>query len=264
MSHYHSKPVDGHGHIDWDKDEHEIWHDLITRQQAVVNTRACQAYLEGLSMLNLPTDRLPQLPEINRVLQRETGWQVEPVPALISFDRFFALLAAKKFPVATFLRRRDEFDYLQEPDFFHEVYGHCAMLTHPDFAVFTQIYGQLGAAASPKERSFLARLYWFTVEFGLVQEHNQIKIYGGGILSSPGETVYASESTIPKREPFDIMQVLRTPYRIDIMQPIYYVLPDLSELYQFSQRDLMALVCQAMQDGLLPPLFQPKEQQHAG
>ncbi len=180
MSHYHSKPVDDHGHIDWDKDEHEIWHDLITRQQAVVNTRACQAYLEGLSMLNLPTDRLPQLPEINRVLQRETGWQVEPVPALISFDRFFALLAAKKFPVATFLRRRDEFDYLQEPDFFHEVYGHCAMLTHPDFAVFTQIYGQLGAAASPKERSFLARLYWFTVEFGLVQEHNQIKIYGGG------------------------------------------------------------------------------------
>lgn len=107
-------------------------------------------------------------------------------------------------------------------------------------------------------------MYWFTVEFGLVQEQGQTKIYGGGILSSPGETLYASESTIPKREPFDIMQVLRTPYRIDIMQPIYYVLPDLSQLYQLSQRDVMALVWQAMQDGLLPPLFQPKEQQHAG
>lgn len=170
MTQYHSKPVSEHGHIDWDQDEHAVWHELITRQQEVVKTRACQAYLDGLNMLNLPTDRLPQLPEINRVLQRETGWQVEPVPALISFDRFFALLADKKFPVATFLRRREEFDYLQEPDFFHEVYGHCAMLTHPDFAAFTHVYGQLGAKATPKERSYLARLYWFTVEFGLVQE----------------------------------------------------------------------------------------------
>ncbi|MFG0607530.1 phenylalanine 4-monooxygenase [Vibrio mimicus] len=264
MSQYHSKPVDPHGHIDWDKNEHEIWHDLITRQQEVVKSRACQAYLDGLQMLSLPTDRLPQLPEINLVLQRETGWQVEPVPALISFDRFFALLANRKFPVATFLRCREEFDYLQEPDFFHEVYGHCAMLTHPDFAAFTQIYGQLGACASAKERSFLARLYWFTVEFGLVQEQGKTKIYGGGILSSPGETRYASESMLPLREPFDVMQVLRTPYRIDIMQPIYYVLPDLAQLYQLSQRDLMALVGQAMKDGLLPPLFQPKEQQHVG
>ncbi len=101
MTQYHSKPVSEHGHIDWDQDEHAVWHELITRQQEVVKTRACQAYLDGLNMLNLPTDRLPQLPEINRVLQRETGWQVEPVPALISFDRFFALLADKKFPVAT-------------------------------------------------------------------------------------------------------------------------------------------------------------------
>ncbi|ENM5729311.1 phenylalanine 4-monooxygenase [Vibrio mimicus] len=264
MSQYHSKPISHNGHIDWNDDEHKIWHDLITRQQEVVKSRACQAYLDGLSMLDLPTDRLPQLPEINRVLQRETGWQVDPVPALISFDRFFALLAEKKFPVATFLRSREEFDYLQEPDFFHEIYGHCAMLTHPDFATFTHVYGKLGAAANPKERGYLARLYWFTVEFGLVQEQGQTKIYGGGILSSPGETLYASESTIPVREPFDILQVLRTPYRIDIMQPIYYVLPDLGQLYQLSQRDLMALVGQAMEAGLLPARFHPKEQQHAG
>lgn len=263
MTKYHSKPVNSKGFVDWDSQEDAIWRDLVQRQQSVIRSRACQAYLDGLDMLNLPVDRVPQLPEINEVLMRETGWQVSPVPALINFDRFFALLADKKFPVATFLRSREEFDYLQEPDFFHEIFGHCAMLTHPDFAAFTHTYGQLGKNATPQQRVYLARLYWFTVEFGLVKEGSNTKIYGGGILSSPGETIYSLDSTIPDRESFNLHNVLRTPYRIDIMQPVYYVLDDIRQLYQLSQTDLMSHVEKAMAAGLLPPLFTPKEETHA-
>lgn len=263
MTSYHSKPVNTQGFVDWDATEDAIWHDLVLRQQSVIKRRACRAYLDGLHMLNLPVDRVPQLPEINQILRRETGWQVSPVPALINFDRFFALLADKQFPVATFLRRRDEFDYLQEPDYFHEIFGHCAMLTHPDFAAFTHTYGQLGARATAQQRAYLARLYWFTVEFGLVKEANEIKIYGGGILSSPGETLYALDSATPQRQDFQLDAVLRTPYRIDIMQPIYYVLDDISQLYQLSRIDLMHYAEHAMKAGLLPPLFTPKEESHA-
>ncbi|RJX71388.1 phenylalanine 4-monooxygenase [Vibrio sinensis] len=264
MTQYHSKPVNDKGMVDWTSDEDAIWRDLITRQLEVVETRACSEYLHGLDLLNLPVERVPQLFEINTILERETGWQVVPVPALINFDRFFTLLENKQFPVATFLRSREEFDYLQEPDFFHEIFGHCAMLTNPAFAQFTQNYGQLGKDATPQERVYLARLYWFTVEFGLVKEADQLKIYGGGILSSPGETLYALESDTPQRASFDTHTVLRTPYRIDIMQPIYFVLDDIQQLYQLSKMDLMEYTRRAMQAGLLPPLFEPKESINVG
>ncbi|HAS63917.1 MAG TPA: phenylalanine 4-monooxygenase [Vibrio sp.] len=261
MTKYRSNPVDKYGMVLWSEEERAIWHDLVARQLKVVENCACQEYLAGLKMLNLAIDRVPQLPDINRVLERETGWQVVPVPALISFDRFFELLANKRFPVATFLRSREEFDYLQEPDFFHEIFGHCAMLTNPEFAHFTHTYGKLGYAAPAKKRAYLARLYWFTVEFGLVKENNQLKIYGGGILSSPGETFYALEGEQALREPFDLNRVLRTPYRIDIMQPIYFVLEGIEHLYQLSQLDLITEIDQAIEAGLYPPLFDAKEAQ---
>ncbi|MGF1910808.1 phenylalanine 4-monooxygenase [Vibrio kasasachensis] len=262
MTKYHSNPVDKQGMVAWSKEENAIWHDLVERQQKLVQTRACHEYLNGLKLLDLPIDRVPQLPEINQVLQRETGWQVVPVPALISFDRFFELLANKCFPVATFLRSREEFDYLQEPDFFHEVFGHCAMLTNPEFAHFTHTYGKLGYTAPARQRAYLARLYWFTVEFGLVKQNEQLKIYGGGILSSPGETIHALEGNKPLREPFTLNRVLRTPYRIDIMQPIYYVLKDIEQLYQLSHLDLIKEIDQAIESGLFPPMFVAKEAQN--
>ncbi len=262
MTQYHSKPVRQEGWDEWSLEEDAIWRDLVTRQLDVINDRACEAYLHGLTLLDLPLDRVPQLPEINKVLKETTGWQVEPVPALIDFDRFFDLLANKKFPVATFLRTRDEFDYLQEPDFFHEIFGHCAMLTDPDFAAFTEQYGKLGQAATSKQRGYLARLYWFTVEFGLVKEGDRLKIYGGGILSSPAETNYALEGDMAVRERFDLQTVLRTPYRIDIMQPKYYVINDLAELFQISQENLLQQADLAIEAGLLPPLFEPKEPTH--
>ncbi|MCY9828283.1 phenylalanine 4-monooxygenase [Vibrio chagasii] len=262
MTQYHSKPVSQEGWVEWSLEEDAIWHDLVKRQLDVIDDRACEAYLHGLTLLDLPLDRVPQLPEINKVLKETTGWQVQPVPALIDFDRFFDLLANKRFPVATFLRTRDEFDYLQEPDFFHEIFGHCAMLTNPDFAAFTEQYGKLGQAATSKQRGYLARLYWFTVEFGLVKESDRLKIYGGGILSSPAETNYALEGDLAVRERFDLQTVLRTPYRIDIMQPKYYVINDLAELFQISQQNLLQQADLAIEAGLLPPLFEPKEPTH--
>ncbi|CAH6895869.1 Phenylalanine-4-hydroxylase [Vibrio chagasii] len=262
MTQYHSKPVSQEGWVEWSLEEDAIWHDLVKRQLDVIDDRACEAYLHGLTLLDLPLDRVPQLPEINKVLKETTGWQVQPVSALIDFDRFFDLLANKRFPVATFLRTRDEFDYLQEPDFFHEIFGHCAMLTNPDFAAFTEQYGKLGQAATSKQRGYLARLYWFTVEFGLVKEGDRLKIYGGGILSSPAETNYALEGDMAVRERFDLQTVLRTPYRIDIMQPKYYVINDLAELFQISQENLLQQADLAIEAGLLPPLFEPKEPTH--
>ncbi|NOH36391.1 phenylalanine 4-monooxygenase [Vibrio chagasii] len=262
MTQYHSKPVSQEGWVEWSLEEDAIWHDLVKRQLDVIDDRACEAYLHGLTLLDLPLDRVPQLPEINKVLKETTGWQVQPVPALIDFDRFFDLLANKRFPVATFLRTREEFDYLQEPDFFHEIFGHCAMLTNPDFAAFTEQYGKLGQAATSKQRGYLARLYWFTVEFGLVKEGDKLKIYGGGILSSPAETNYALEGDLAVRERFDLQTVLRTPYRIDIMQPKYYVINDLAELFQISQENLLQQADLAIEAGLLPPLFEPKEPTH--
>ena len=278
MTQYVSKKPDPQGIVHWSDEEHHVWHDLVARQQACLPGRACQAYLDGLDLLDLPTDRVPQLGDINCVLLATTGWQCAPVPALINFDRFFSLLAEQQFPVATFLRTREEFDYLQEPDFFHEIFGHCAMLTNPAFAQFTHMYGRLGLNASHEDRVYLARLYWFTVEFGLLKEaldkeyslqeaqpneRKATRIYGGGILSSPGETQYAlrtqeSDGSVPLHKPFDPVDVMRTPYRIDIMQQVYFVLDDIQQLYDLAHTDVMALVQEAKAKGLHTPLFAPK------
>jgi len=142
---------------------------------------------------------------------------------------------------------------------FHEIFGHCAMLTHPAFAEFTHTYGKLGLAASKEDRVYLARLYWFTIEFGLLNSKDGLRIYGGGILSSPGETQYAIGSDVPERKTFDVVDVLRTPYRIDIMQPVYFMINSINDLFDVSQLDLMAMVQQARTLGLHAPKFPPKE-----
>ncbi|MFT5277344.1 MAG: phenylalanine-4-hydroxylase [Glaciecola sp.] len=255
---YVSRQSDENGVIHWSKDENNTWKELYERQVQLLQGRACDQYMQGLELLNLSIERIPQLKDIDKVLQRETGWRTAEVPALINFTDFFTLLANKQFPVATFIRNKEEFDYLQEPDVFHEIFGHCPLLTNPAFAQFTHTYGKLGLAASKEDRAYLARLYWFTVEFGLLQTQDGLRIYGGGILSSPGETHYALESTIPERHSLNPIDVLRTPYRIDIMQPLYYVLGDFDNLCDISEMDIMALVEQAKTLGLYEPKFAPK------
>lgn len=252
---YVAKPVDEQGIAHYTDEENQIWHELITRQQPLLQHRACDEFLQGIELVNFPNDRIPQCNEISNVLREMTGWQLEPVPALISFDHFFHLLANRKFPAATFIRTKEELNYLREPDIFHELFGHCPLLTNQAYADFTHTYGKLGLNAPPADRAMLAKLYWFTIEFGLIKTQKGLRAYGGGILSSMSETQYCLESDIPKREPFDALTVLRTPYRIDIIQPIYYVINDFDVLFQLTEMDLIGLIQTARQLGLHQPLY---------
>lgn len=260
---YSAKVPDDNGIIPYTEDENAVWSDLYSRQMKIIEGRVAQEFLDGLEILDLPGDRIPQPTEVSRVLMERTGWQVEPVPALINFDRFFKLLAQRKFPAASFIRRREDMDYLQEPDIFHEIFGHTTMLTHQAFADFTEAYGRAGVKASKSERVFLARLYWFTVEFGLLQTPDGVRIYGGGIASSPGESVYALESDEPLRRPFDPIEALRTPYRIDIYQTVYYVLDKMNDLFELSSTDLLSLIRQARALGAFEPTYPPKQKEAA-
>ena len=212
-----------------------------------------QPWIDAMHEMNFPKDRVPQLKDVSDVLQKHTGWSVTGVPALIGFTEFFQLLANKQFPVATFIRTREDFDYIQEPDVFHEVFGHTPPLTDHRFAAFVEAYGKAGLAADPKDHVMLARLFWFTVEFGLVNTDEGIRAYGSGIMSSPGELVYAVESDEPERKPFDAVDVLRTPYRIDILQPIYFVIDSFDELFDLAQSDLLGYIKEARRLGMHEP-----------
>jgi phenylalanine-4-hydroxylase len=250
---YVSKIPNKDGIIEWSTEENLIWQELFVRQLDCIKDKACDEYHAGLDKLKLPKDRIPQLAEVSEVLEKTTGWQCYPVPALIGFGEFFRLLSEKKFPVATFIRSRAEMDYLQEPDIFHEIFGHCPLLTNASFANYTEAYGKMGLNASKEQRIFLARLYWFTIEFGLLDTPNGLRIYGGGILSSPGETEFAINNKEVTRQAFNILDVLRTPYRIDIMQPVYYMLnkvSDLDDIRKFEVEEIMELVAKADMLGL--------------
>ena len=252
---YTSHQPDKHGNIPYSAEENAVWHDLIERQIPMLNGRACPQWFGALDEMNFPKNRVPQLKHISEVLQKHTGWSVAAVPALIGFTEFFQLLASKQFPVATFIRSREDFDYLQEPDIFHEVFGHTPPLTDHRFAAFVEAYGKAGLAADPKDHAMLARLFWFTVEFGLVNTEEGVRAYGAGLMSSPGELLYAIESDIPQRKPFDPVEVLRTPYRIDIYQPIYFVIESFDQLFELAQQDLLGYISKARHLGMHKPSY---------
>lgn len=249
---YTAKKPDANGIIHYTAEEDSVWHDLYARQIKIVEHRACAEYLKGLEILQLPTDKVPQCFEVSKILTRETGWSITPVAALIPFEEFFTLLANRQFPAASFIRTRAELDYLQEPDIFHEIFGHCPLLTNPIYADFMHAYGKLGLKASDEDRLLLARLFWFTIEFGLIQTAKGLKVYGAGILSSKEETVYALESNIPLRKSFDALETLRTPYRYDIMQSLYFIINDYTQMYDLLNTDMQTLVAQAHLLGEFP------------
>ncbi len=257
---YESKIPDANGIIRYSEDENAVWRDLYARQKALLPGRVCTAFLNGIEALELPADRVPQLKEVNARLEEISGFGVEPVPALISPQRFFTLLAGRKFPAATFIRRREDFDYLQEPDVFHEIFGHCPMLTLPTYADFLQKYGETALTLDKSYLWMMQRLFWFTVEFGLIETEEGTRIYGAGIASSAGETPYAVESDKPERRPFDALSVFRTPYRIDIFQTVYYVIDSARQLYDLVSSDLVPVMDEAKRLGSLPPTFPPKEE----
>lgn len=258
---YISKQPNSTGLIDWTVHENETWNTLITRQTEIVKSRACDEFLEGLDRIQFSRKEVPQHTVINQRLKDFTGWEVEVVPALIPAKEFFTLLANKKFPAASFIRIPAELDYIQEPDIFHEFYGHVPLLTFEDYANFMEEFGKLALSVPPKDRSRLFRIFWFTIEFGLLNTKNGIRAYGGGMLSSIHETVYSVESTTPKREAFDPLTALRTPYRIDIPQPLYYVLNKFEDLYKILDQDLLKLLDESKALGDFAPLFKPAGQE---
>lgn len=258
-SKYKSKKPDENGYVDYSKEEHDIWSILMSRQMPLVKKYACDEFKEGLDILKLSNKQIPQIPYINERLEKATGWNVAPVPALIGFGKFFDLLANKKFPAATFIRTKEELNYLQEPDIFHEIFGHCPMLTNQIYADFTQKYGELGLKASEKDQIMLARFYWFTVEFGLIKTSKGVKAYGGGILSSIEETPYAIDSDIPARKSFDPLEIFRTPYRIDILQTVYYVINNYKDVYDVLNQDVFSVINEARRLGMLDPTYPLKK-----
>lgn len=254
-SKYRSRQPDAEGFVHYSEEENRIWHDLYARQVPMLEGRVCNEFIDALQRMNLPRDRVPQLHEVSEVLKRETGWTVAPVPALIGFTRFFEMLANRQFPAATFIRRREDLDYLEEPDIFHEIFGHTPLLTDYRFAAFTEAYGKAGLQADPRDHAMLARLFWFTVEFGLINTANGLRSYGAGIVSSPGELDYALNSPVPRRKPFDPLDALRTPYRIDIFQTVYFVIDHYDVLYDLAQQDLAPLIREARRLGMHEPTF---------
>lgn len=255
---YVSHTPDDRGFIQYSDEEHAIWATLIERQLPRLEGQVCQEFIDALDIMDFPRDRIPQLGEISEVLMDHTGWSVAPVPALIDFTGFFELLARKQFPAATFIRSSEDFDYLEEPDIFHEIFGHTPMLTDYRFAAFAEAYGKAGLAADKKDHAMLARLFWFTVEFGLIDTPEGLRSYGAGIVSSPGELDYALHSDIPERRPFDPLTALRTPYRIDIFQTVYYTIDSFDTLFELAQTDLVPLIGEARRLGMFEPTYPVK------
>jgi len=218
--------------------EHEVWITLYERQTALLPGRACDEFLRGLDALDLHRSGIPDFRRINEELQRLTGWSVVAVPGLVPDDVFFDHLANRRFPAGQFIRRPDQLDYLQEPDIFHDVFGHVPMLTDPVFADYMQAYGQGGQRALALGRlANLARLYWYTVEFGLMETPQGLRIYGAGIVSSRTESIFALDDPSPNRIGFDLERVMRTPYRIDDFQQVYFVIPSIQTLQEVTLRD---------------------------
>jgi phenylalanine-4-hydroxylase len=211
--------------------DHQTWLTLYDRQAEILPGRACQAYLDGLAALDLRGQGIPDFTVLSARLHALTGWQVVAVPGLVPEEVFFEHLAHRRFPAGNFIRRPDQLDYLQEPDIFHDVFGHVPMLTDPIFADYMQEYGSGGLRAGGFGRlGNLARLYWYTVEFGLLRTDEGLRIYGAGIVSSRTETVFALDDASPNRLGFDLRRVLRTPYRIDDFQQVYFVIESLQAL----------------------------------
>ncbi|MEE8203751.1 MAG: phenylalanine 4-monooxygenase [Alphaproteobacteria bacterium] len=219
-------------------EDHAIWRELFARQQGILVDRAAPEFLAGLAGLGIAADGIPEFERLSDVLDRATGWRIVAVPGLIPDDVFFGHLANRRFPATNWIRRREQMDYLQEPDVFHDLYGHVPLLLNPVFADYLQAYGRGGLKALGLGALHnLARLYWYTVEFGLVKTPRGLRIYGSGIVSSKGESIYCLEDAKPNRVAFDLMRIMRTNYRIDDFQECYFVIDSYEQLFEATRPD---------------------------
>jgi phenylalanine-4-hydroxylase len=258
-----SQPNPAAQHDDWTVDqhwahytaqEHAVWRRLYQRQCQLLPGRACAEFVAGLQALPIGPDEVPNFAALNRVLMAHTGWQVVAVPGLVPDAVFFHHLAHRRFPAGRFLRRADQWDYLEEPDVFHDVFGHVPLLMNPVMANFLQAYGQGGLRAQQLGHlAQLARVYWYTVEFGLLREQGQLRLYGAGIASSHAESLFCLEDPSPHHIGFELSRVMRTRYRIDDFQEGYFVLDSLEALLALAQVDFAPLYARTATEPELQP-----------
>ena len=228
---------------DFTADDHAVWDLLFARQVELLGTRVVSPFLAGIDLLRLSHPGVPDLGELNTILAPRTGWRTVAVPGLVPDDIFFSMLSERIFPVGNFIRTREQLDYLEAPDCFHDMFGHIPMLAHHDFAEMARHLGELGLAAiAAGEGHRVARLYWHSVEFSLAREHGELKILGAGLASSFGESHLSLESNEVERLPFSVARAVNTPYRHDAFQPRYLV----SESLDRTVADVLTLTADEM------------------
>jgi phenylalanine-4-hydroxylase len=220
-------------------EDHAIWHILCDRMKPLLKGRACDEYIKALEDLGILTEGgIPDFERISNMLEHKTGWRLVTVPGLIPGEVFLKHLSERRFPVTWWIRERTQLDYLQEPDVFHDLFGHVPLLNNPVFADYMQLFGKGAVKAETLDASqFITRLYWFTVEFGLINTKDGVRIYGSGIVSSAKETVYAVESPKANRIGFDLLRIMRSDYYIDDVQKTYFVIDSFEQLFEQTKPD---------------------------
>jgi phenylalanine-4-hydroxylase len=221
-------------------EEHDVWATLFERQQKLLVGRAASVFLHNQQAMGMSPNAIPKFDDLNRELRKATGWEIIGVEGLLPELDFFEHLANRRFPVTWWIRRREQLDYLSEPDLFHDLFGHVPLLMEPVFADYMQAYGRGGVRAcaiGPNAITQLSRLYWYTVEFGLIREAEGLRIYGAGILSSKGESIYCLDDPAPNRLGFDLERMMRTRYRIDTFQQTYFVIDSYEQLMDATSVD---------------------------
>lgn len=235
--------------------DHGVWATLFSRQREVLPGRACSAFLQAQDEMGMTPDAIPRFDELNRVLRRSTGWELIGVEGLLPELTFFDHLANRRFPVTWWIRAPDQLDYLSEPDLFHDLFGHVPLLMNPVFADYMQAYGRGGVKAhglGAEALVNLTRLYWYTVEFGLIREPDGLRIYGSGIVSSKTESLHSLESATPNRIGFDLERVMRTRYRIDTFQKTYFVIDEFEQLFDATRPDFTPIYTRLAAQNAIP------------
>ncbi len=240
---------------DYSDVDHGVWKALYQRQREILVGRASDEFLQAQDMMGMSPDRIPRFAELNAVLEAATGWTIVGVEGLLPELDFFEHLANRRFPVSWWIRRPDQLDYIEEPDLFHDLFGHVPLLMIPAFADYMQAYGRGGVKAHAIGADALAnltRLYWYTVEFGLIRQHDGLRIYGSGIVSSKGESIHCLESAAPNRIGFDLERIMRTRYRIDSYQKTYFVIDSFEQLMDATRPDFTPIYARVATQGAIP------------
>jgi phenylalanine-4-hydroxylase len=236
-------------------EDHATWATLFRRQRELLKGRASREFIDNQERFGMSAEAIPRYEELNAVLAKATGWQLIGVEGLLPELDFFDHLANRRFPVTWWIRRPDQIDYIAEPDLFHDLFGHVPLLLNPVFADYMQAYGCGGVKAhgiSAEALAHLTRLYWYTVEFGLIREEGGLRIYGSGIVSSKGESIHCLESAAPNRIGFDLLRIMRTRYRIDTYQKTYFVIDSFDQLMQATLPDFTPLYASLAAQGSIP------------